>query len=167
MTDSPHDALSKIRSISHIHASLSVTIETYLTVSTSRNTDIQYSFPSDFGVLAPPPSLGNSQLLADYLGRISSREDTRRKVTLNDRTRGHYGVISDLASGEHHHATTQPDVRPDYHWSVSCGMIRVDTVMICVIHRHEFTDKRTVSNFDAAIRYDAGSLVDENALTDE
>ena len=109
------------------------------------------------------PSRGNVKF-ADNPRGIPCREYTRREIAVNGRPSGHHGVIPDFTSWEYLHRMAQPDVGPDDHRSEFCRVVQVNAVMISVMYCHVRTNECVITDFDAAVRYDADPMVDKNSV---
>jgi hypothetical protein len=103
---------------------------------------------------------------SDYLRRIPGREHARGKISLNDRSGGHYRVIPDSASRQHHYAMAEPDVGSDDDWSGLQRVIWVHRMIIRVVYCREWANLGIIANFDITGRRNASTLVDKNPITD-
>jgi hypothetical protein len=102
----------------------------------------------------------------DYLRRIPGREHARGKISLNDRPGGHYRVIPDFASRQHHNAMAEPDVGSDDDWSGLQRVVWVHRMIVRVIYCREWANLGIIANFDITGRRNASTLVDKNPIAD-
>jgi hypothetical protein len=102
--------------------------------------------------------------MPNHSRRITISEYSRWEIAFNDRTGGHYSMVSNSASRHYQRTATDPNVSADDHSGRFCGMCRVDAMMICVIYSREVADERVVADFNVRVGYNGGTLIDEHTV---
>ena len=98
--------------------------------------------------------------------RYARHNSSRRNVLGYDRSGRHDSVIPDRDAGKDCCRSTDPDVGSKTNWRDPGRARRFQGVVVGVKNGHQIAEPAIVTQYDAVIRHDRGTRVDEDALAE-